>query len=97
MNEYERRQEVVRRVAQGEPISSVCADLGRTRAWYYKWRERYRQDGLAGLKDQRPGHAPQRLSDGLRELTVEIRDRLVRQAEDGTHHLGIGANQIARS
>ena len=96
MNEYERRQEVVRRVAQGESISSVCADLGRTRAWYYKWRERYRQDGLAGLKDQRPGHVSQRFSEGFRELIVWIRDRLIRQAEEGTHHLGIGANQIVQ-
>ncbi len=96
MNEYERRQEAVRRVAQGESISSVCADLGRTRAWYYKWRERYRQGGLAGLKDQRPGHASQQVQEGLQELIVEIRDRLVRQAEEGTHYLGIGANQIAQ-
>lgn len=96
MNEYERRQEAVRRVAQGESISSVCADLGRTRAWYYKWRERYRRDGLAGLKDQRPGHASQQVQEGLQELIVEIRDRLVRQAEEGTHYLGIGANQIAQ-
>jgi len=96
MNEYERRQEAVRRVAQGESISSVCADLGRARTWYYKWRERYRQDGLVGLEDQRPGHASQRIPQGLWELIVEIRDRLIRQAEEGTHYLGIGANQIAQ-
>jgi len=96
MNEYERRQEALRRVAQDESISNVCADLGRTRAWYYKWRERYRQDGLAALQDQRPGHAPQRISEGVRELVVQVRDRLVRQAEEGTHYLGIGANQIAQ-
>jgi len=51
---------------------------------------------LAGLEDQRPGHAPQRIPKELRGLIVEIRDRLVRQAEEGTHHLGIGANQIAQ-
>lgn len=96
MNEYERRLEAIRRVIQGESISSVCADLGRTRAWYYKWRERYAQDGLAGLHDQRPGHASRRVSAELRELIVEIRDRLVHQAEAGNHPLGIGAGQIAQ-
>ena len=96
MNEYERRLEAIRRVAQGEPVSSVCADLGRTRAWYYKWRARYSRDGLTGLQDQRPGHDPQRIPGGLRELIVEIRDRLVRQAEMGMHHLGIGAAEIAK-
>lgn len=96
MNEYERRQEAIRRVAQGESIRRVCADLGRTRAWYYKWRKRYRQDGLAGLEDQRPGQVSQRTPLRLRELIVEIRDRLVRQAEAGVHHLGIGADEIAK-
>jgi len=96
INEYERRQEAIRRVTQGESISSVCADLGRTRAWYYKWRERYRKDGLAGLEDRRSGYASHQTAKGLRELIIEIRDRLVHQAEAGTHHLGIGANQIAQ-
>jgi transposase-like protein len=97
MNEHERRLEAIRRVAQDEMVSKVCADLGRSRAWYYKWRTRYAQHGLAGLRDQRPGHAPpQRTSDGLRELIVEIRDRLVHQAEAGTYHLGIGTDQIAQ-
>jgi len=96
MNEYERRQEAVRRVAQGEFISNVCTDLSRTRAWYYKWRNRYGQEGLAGLEDQRPGHGSQQIPEGCRDLIVEIRDRLVRQAAEGTHHLGLGANQVAQ-
>jgi len=94
MNEYERRLEAIRLVAQGESISTVCGNLGRTRAWYYKWRARYGEDGLAGLQDQRPGHVPRRTSEGFQELMVEIRDRLVRQA--GTYHLGIGADAIAK-
>ncbi len=89
-------QEAIPRVAQGEPISCVCADLSRTRAWYSKWRARYAQEGLAGLQDQRPGHPSPRTPDGLRDLIVETRDRLVRQAEAGAHHLGIGADEIAK-
>jgi hypothetical protein len=30
----------------------------------------------------------------MQDLIIEIRDRLVRQAEAGLHHLGIGADQI---
>lgn len=96
MNENERRREAIRRVAQGESIRSVCADLSRTRAWYYKWRARYAQDGLTGLQDQRPGHASRRTPGRLRDLIVETRDRLVSQAEAGVHHWGIGANEIAK-
>ncbi len=96
MNEYERRKQAIRRVIEGEAISKVCAELGRSRAWYYKWRRRYRQRGLAGLQDQRPGHQPtQRTADDLRALILEVRDRLVSEAEAGRYHLGIGAAQIA--
>lgn len=97
MNEYERRVEAIGRVANGEPVQDVCADLERTRAWYYKWRARYRTHGLAGLQDRRPGHPPSQCTPApLRRLIVEIRDRLVRQAEEGTYHLGMGDAQIIR-
>lgn len=97
MNEYERGLEAIRRVVQGEPISQVCADLGRSRTWFYKRRACYRQHGLAGLQDQRPGHAPvNRTPEGVRELIVQSRDRLVRAAQAGEHHLGIGAERITQ-
>ncbi len=97
MNEFERRREAIGRVINGEPIQKVCADLQRSRSWYYKYRARYRLNGLGGLQDLRPGHPPPlRTSPSVRNLIVEIRDRLVRQAEEGTYHLGIGATAIVR-
>lgn len=97
MNERERRLEAIQRVVQGEIVRQVCDSLGRTRAWYYKWRGRYRQQGLDGLQDQRGGHTPaHRTPDRVRELIIEIRDRLVRQAEAGVYHLGVGAAAIIR-
>jgi hypothetical protein len=97
MHEYERDLEAIRRVVQGEPISQVCADIGRSRTWFYKRRACYRQHGLAGLQDQRPGHAPvNRTPEGVRELIVQTRDRLVRAAAAGEHHLGIGAQRITQ-
>ena len=95
MDEYERRKEAVRRVRGGETVSAVCRDLGRSRAWYYKWDQRYEEAGPAGLADQRPGHTPtNKTPDAVRDLVIEIRERLVRQAQAGQHHLGIGAGQI---
>lgn len=97
MNEYERRLEAIRRVTEGESISQVCQELDRSRAWYYKWRRRYTVEGLSGLHDRRPGHAPpQETPDSVRQLILEIRDRLVRQAESGEYHGGIGAKAILR-
>jgi putative transposase len=95
MNEYERRKEAIRRVLAGETVSTVCHDLQRSRTWYYKWYHRYAQAGAAGLKDQRPGHPPpEKTSPEVRELVRAIRERLVRQAKAGQHHLGIGGKQI---
>jgi transposase len=95
MNEYERRKEAIRRVNAGESVSAVCRDLGRSRTWYYKWQARYEKVGPAGLQDQRPGHAPPRKTpETVQKLVSAIRKRLVRQAERGDHHLGIGGKQI---
>jgi transposase len=95
MNEYERRVEAIRRVTEGESITQVCQELDRSRAWYYKWRRRYAEEGLPGLHDRRPGHAPpQKTPESVRQLILEIRDRLVHQAETGQYHGGIGAKAI---
>jgi transposase-like protein len=95
MNEYERRVEAIRRVTEGESVSKVCQELERSRTWYYKWRRRYKEDGLEGLHDRRPGHVPpQETPDSVRQLILEIRDRLVRQAETGEYHGGIGDKAI---
>jgi putative transposase len=97
MNEYERRKEAIRRVNSGESVSAVCRELRRSRTWYYKWRKRYEESGPEGLKDQRPGHAPsKKTSASMQKLVQSIRERLVRRAEAGDHHLGIGAKQIQR-
>ncbi len=94
MDEMERRKEAIRRVLQGESVSDVCRSLGRSRTWYYKWRSRYQEQGLSGLVDRRPGHASPCLPPSIQQLVVEIRDRLARQAAEGRHHLGIGADRI---
>lgn len=51
-----RRRAALRRWEAGEPIAEICSDVGCSRASLYRWRERYRRDGLAGLLDRyRPG------------------------------------------
>jgi len=51
-----RRRAALRRWEAGEPLASICPDVGFSRASLYRWRDRYRRDGLAGLLDRyRPG------------------------------------------
>lgn len=97
MDETQRRIEAIRRVAQGEPITDVCAELNRSRAWYYKWLERFQASGVLGLADQRRQHSPSHTTpDWLKELAIETRDRLVKQAQNGTSFQGIGAREVVR-
>lgn len=97
MDGKQRRIEAIRRVAQGESITDVCAELNRSRVWYYKWLERFQAGGVSGLGDQRSQHSPSHTTpDWLKELAIETRDRLVKQAQTGTSFQGIGAREVVR-
>lgn len=97
MDEEVRRLEAVRRVAQEESVEDVCADLNRSRAWYYKWSKRFRTEGVSGLVDRRQGKSPDNATpDWLKKLIVETRDRLVKEAQNGTSFQGIGAREVVR-
>jgi len=96
LDEQSRRAAAIRRVALGESISKVCADLGRSRVWYYKWANRFEHGGSTGLEDRRRhnrsgNHTPER----MQALILQSRDRLVRQARQGTSFRGIGAREVA--
>jgi transposase len=94
-NELQKRIEAIRCVAQGEPISAVCADLDRSRTWYYKWQRRFDQAGVAGLVDRRHQNQPgNETPEWLQHLIVDIRDRLVKQAEADEGVQGVGARVV---
>jgi len=97
MNEHERRIEAVRRMVQGEKVSDICAALGRSRRWFYKWAGRFGAQGIAGLEDgRRQNGASSETPSWLHELIVETRDRLVREAEAGESFVGISAEEVVR-
>lgn len=97
MNEKQLCIEAIRRVAKGETVTKVCADLNRSRTWYYKWKERFRQGGAAALRDQRGGFAPSNATPKwIQDMVIDVRDRLVKQAQNGNTYQGVGAREVAR-
>ena len=61
-----RRRAALRRWAAGEPLETVCAELGCSRASLFRWRSRYATGGLAGLLDRPPGRPRERAAAGPR-------------------------------
>ena len=49
-----RRARMILLVADGGPITAIAATVGISRHFVYKWVQRFREQGVAGLVD-RPG------------------------------------------
>lgn len=68
----------------GVNVAGLCRQLGVSRQSFYKWRARYRAEGLAGLEERsrRPARSPGRVGSGTEEVIVEWRKKLVEQGLD---------------
>jgi transposase InsO family protein len=61
----------------GETIAEVCARHGISRASFYRYRRRYREEGPAGLepRSRRPRFSPAQIEPALEARIVELRKR----------------------
>lgn len=73
------RFNAVGRYLRGEPASTICRALGRTRAWLYKWLKRYDPANVAWAQPQsrRPQQVAAKTSREGERLVCEIRQRLI--------------------
>jgi len=71
------RQLLIDRLEQGWSAPAVAESAGVSRATVYKWRRRFRVEGLAGLADRssRPRRSPHRLDAGREATVLELRRR----------------------
>lgn len=70
-------------VAGGEVnVTAVCREHGISRDTFYRWRNRYRDEGLAGLEPRpsTPMRSPSRTSTAVEDMVVALRKKL---DEDG--------------
>jgi len=68
-----RRRAALRRWADGEPLATICAETGCSRASLFRWRTRFEQGGLEALIDQpRVGRANE-LPPALERLILTVR------------------------
>ena len=66
-HELNLRQKAMRLKQAGRAVSWIGQHLERSREWFYKWWNRYLEEGPAGLRDR--SHAPKTIrADGRRRL-----------------------------
>ena len=65
----------VKRFKNGESSKSICASLGKSRAWLYKWIRRYRKhdDSWSQSRSRRPHSSQSRTSSEIEEIVKLIR------------------------
>jgi transposase InsO family protein len=59
----------------GLKVREVCALYGVSRDTFYRWRDRYEAEGIAGLEDRssRPARSPGRINPAIEHHIIELR------------------------
>jgi transposase len=72
-----KREFVVFATAEGANLRELCRRFGISAPTAYKWLERYRREGLAGLaeRSRRPKASPLQTSAAIEAKVLEVRDR----------------------
>jgi transposase-like protein len=71
----QRRQLAVQRYLDGDPIAVICREMGCTKSWLYKWRDRYQADDPTWAQEvsRRPMTSPAKLSTTLEQDIWRLR------------------------
>lgn len=86
------RARAVQRYRAGESVGSICASLGRSRRWLYKWLERESSGGQSEWsidRSRRPQTVANRTEATIEQMVLTLRHRLIEE------HRFCGAQAIA--
>ena len=80
-SELHLRQKAIRLKQAGWRVTWICRRLERSREWFYKWWNRYTDEGAAGLRERSrmPKTSPRIWPPNMRQTILDIRDRLMRR------------------
>jgi transposase len=80
-----RRQDAIERYLAGEPIETICQEMGCSKSWLYKWKNRYEANKPEWLQERsrRPRRTPTQTSAALERAIVHLRDSLSRGESRG--------------
>jgi transposase len=92
---HEQRKTAIHMLRSGIPAAKVAQETGRSGSWVYKWKDRFKAEGWAGLRgrSRAPKHCPRKLSEAVRQSICQARSELEVEAEEGegVRYIGSGA------
>ena len=73
-----RRQDAIERYLAGAPIETICREMGCSKSWLYKWKNRYEASKSTWLQERsrRPRRIPTQTPEALERAIVRLRDSL---------------------
>ena len=73
-----RRQDAIARYLAGDPIETICREMGCAKSWLYKWKKRYEASKPDWFQERsrRPRSTPTQTSEALERAIVHLRDSL---------------------
>lgn len=80
-NDEKFRRWAVQRFISGESACCICASLGRSRSWFYKWVDRYDEHDPLWYQSRscRPKHHPRKISTEVEQAIKMVRLHLYNQ------------------
>jgi len=74
----QRRQLAVKRYLDGDLIERICHEMGCSKSWLYKWKNRYQATEPAWFQERsrRPETTPAKTSEGIEAEITRLRQTL---------------------
>jgi len=74
-----RRQDAIERYLAGEPIEAICREMGCSKSWLYKWKNRYEASKPTWWQERsrRPKSTPTHTPEALERVIVYLRDSVL--------------------
>jgi putative transposase len=81
MDEKELREKAIKRFENGESPKEIYQSLGKSKAWFFKWLKRYKQEGenWACSRSRRPHHTSKKIDITMEQAVIETRKQRERQ------------------
>ena len=80
-DEVKQRMRAVERFLSGEAPEAICASMGRSRAWLYRWAKRYsvNDDAWCHSQSTKPNNVTNRTPFEIEEIVKMVRLNLYNQ------------------